>query len=162
MREAKPEWIAALRALEGCAEADIRWNMAVGRWEFILPSADGIPRSQFWGMFYHYEHGERVRSTPDPVTGLYPFRDLGDAEMREAIQNLTETYIGNPFDGAGTTRREVMRRYRYNKQRLETSWRVRGEMFADMAAERGHRLRGSPLIVVGTDLNANAGASGCS
>jgi hypothetical protein len=146
MREVRPEWIAALKAVDGGAE--LRWNSTVGRWEFILSSADGVPRSQFWGWFYRIERGKRVPTTPDPVTGLYPFRDLDDDAMREAIDNLTRSFIGNPFDGAGTTRREVMRRYRYNRELQSQKYREAGEAFADMAAERGRRLRGAPLIHV--------------
>lgn len=145
MREAKPEWLAQLRALEGCAEAEIRWNQTVGRWEFILVGADGKPRSQFWGQFYD----DRGRPTkPDPVTGLYPFRDLDDTGMREAIANLEKTFIANRYDGAGTTRREVLRRYRFNRELMTKKFKEAGWAFADMAAERGHRLRGSPIIHV--------------
>lgn len=159
MREPKPEWIAALRRLEGCADADIRWNLEVGRWEFIMPRADGVPQSQFWGQYWRWEHGERVRTTPDEVTGLYPFRDLDDEAMSEALRNLTETYIGNPFDGAGTTSREVGRRIRFNRDLRQRKYKVIGETFGDMAGERAKRLRGALTLPVGIQVDANAGAS---
>ena len=145
MRSPKPAWLAQLRRLEGCAEADIRWNTAVARWEIVLPSADGKPRSQFWGWFRDAS-GRRI--PPDPATGLHPFRDLDEAAMRELIANLERSYIGNPFDGAGTTRREVLRRYRYNRDLQQRKYREAGEAFADLAAERGRRLRGALLIPV--------------
>lgn len=139
MRTARPEWIIALRRLEGCSAADIRWNDTLGRWEFVLDGADGVPRSQFYGWF---------NQPVDPVSGLHPFRDLDDAGMREVLASLERTYVGNRHDGAGTTRREVARRYRFNREHMRKQYRAAGEAFADMAAERGHRLRGAPIIHV--------------
>jgi len=139
MRTPKLAWVLALRRLEGCAAAEIRWNETAGRWEFILAGADGVPRSQFYGWF---------NRPVDPVTGMYPFRELDDDGMREVLANLERTYVANRHDGAGTPRREVLRRYRFNRDLLQSKYRVAGEAFADMAAERGHRLRGSPLIHV--------------
>lgn len=86
----------------------------------------------------------------DNVTGMYPFRELDDAAMREAIANLESTFIGNRYDGAGTTRKEVLRRYRFNEQVKQDGYRRAGEAFADMAAERARRIRGAPLIHVPT------------
>jgi hypothetical protein len=145
MRVPKAAWLAQLRRLEGCAEADIRWNDSVHRWEIVLPSADGRPRSQFWGWFRD-ANGRRI--PPDPATGLHPFRDLDDAAMRELIANLEATYIGNPYNGAGTTQREVTRRYRFNRDLQASKYREAGEVFAFMAQERGRRLRGAPLVSV--------------
>lgn len=139
MREPKAAWLAALRALEGCADAELRWNLSVGRWEFILRGADGIPRSQFYGWFHR---------PVDPVTGMHPFRELDDEGMREVIRNLERSYLANRWDGAGTTGREVRRRVRFNRELLVGKYRAAGEAFADMAAERGHRLRGAALIHV--------------
>lgn len=139
MRTPRPEWIAALRRLEGCSDADIRWNESVGRWEFILAGADGVPRSQFYGRF---------DQPVDAQSGLYPFRELDDDGMREVLQNLERTYIANRFDGAGTTRREVGRRYRFNRELLQSKYREAGALFADLAAERGRRIRGATLIHV--------------
>jgi hypothetical protein len=138
VREPKPAWVAALKAACG-SDHDLRWNEQANRWEFIIPGADGVPRSQFWGRF----------DLPvDPTTGLHPFRDLDDAGMQEAIANLERTFIGNRFDGEGTTRKAVLGRYRYNRERLRMKYQQAGEMFADMAMERGRRLRGAPLITV--------------
>lgn len=150
MREPKAEWVTALKALD--SGADLRWNASVGRWEFILSSADGVPRSQFWGWFYQVVNGQQVPIEPDPVTGLHPYRDLDDAAMAEALRNLERTFIGNPFDGAGSTRKEVRRRMRYNEAHAQRQYRAAGEAFADMAAERKHRLRGAPIIHVATAL----------
>ena len=149
MREAKQAWVLALRQLEGCGDADIRWNTEVARWEFVLRGADGIPRSQFWGVYKDYR-GRPLK--PDPVTGLYPFRDLDDGAMREAIQNLEQTYVANRWDGTGSTQKEVLARYRFNQTHLQRQYRAAGEAFADMAAERGKRLRGALQVSVPATL----------
>jgi hypothetical protein len=134
MREPKAAWIRALQALPGCADDTIRWNAALGRWEFVMKGADGVPRSQFWGDF---------RRPVDPVTGLHPFRELDDAAMQEAIANLQKTFVANPHDGAGSTQAEVLRRMDANRAEGRKRWKQGGEWFAEMAAERGHRLRGA-------------------
>jgi len=147
-REPKPSWVAALKAVCG-SDHDLRWNEQVGRWEFIIPGADGVPRSQFWGWFYRINaDGSRTPIPPDPVTGLHPFRDLDDAAMQEALDNLQRSFIGNPYNGAGTVRREIDRRMRFNRDLLQAKYRAAGEAFADLAAERAHRLRGAPIIHV--------------
>jgi hypothetical protein len=146
-REPKPEWVAALKALCG-AESDLRFNETAGRWEFVLPSADGISRSQFWGWFYQPRGQERLPLEPDPETGLHAFRDLDDATMREALANLERTFIGNRHDGAGTTRREVERRMAFNADLLRGKYRRAGEAFADLVHERARRLRGAPLVQI--------------
>jgi hypothetical protein len=145
VREPKPEWVAALKALCG-AESELRWNDTVGRWEFRLLSADGVIRSQFWAWFFNPRTGERLE--PDPVTGLLPFRDLDDDAMGEALRNLERTFIGNRQDGAGTTRREMERRIGFNRELQHGKYREAGEAFADMAAERGRRIRGAAMIHV--------------
>lgn len=131
----------ALRDLTGVETDDIRYNAALARWEFVLRGADGIPRSQFWGWYRNPFNGQPIE--PDPVTGLHPFRELDDDAMSEALANLAKTFVGNPYDGAGDTRSEVMRRYRQNKAEARKRYMAAGENFADMAAERGHRLRGA-------------------
>lgn len=152
-REPKPEWVAALKALCG-AEADLRYNETVGRWEFILPSADGILRSQFWGRFYiQHADGTRTPLKPNPVTGMCDFRDLDDEAMREALDNLERTFVGNPYDGTGSTRREVQRRIDFNEDLKRQKYREAGEAFADLASERARRLRGAPQVQVIADLS---------
>lgn len=150
MREPKPEWVAALRALDGCAQADIRFNPAVGRWEFLLPGADQVVRSQFWCWFRDPQTNAPI--PPDPVTGLGPFRELDDDAMREALHNLEVSFVGNRHDGAGSARKEVLRRVRFNRDLQQAKYRAAGEAFADLAAERARRLRGAPLIHVPVHL----------
>lgn len=153
MREPKPEWVRALKLACG-DDHDLRWNEGLHRWEFVVPGADGVPRSQFWGRF---------DQPVDPVTGLHPFRDLDDAGMREAIGNLERTFVGNPFNGAGTTRREVIRRQRFNRDLQTSKYREAGELFADYVSYHGSRLRGAPIIHVPVTIGgrgqqkANAG-----
>ena len=145
MRIPKAEWVQALKALCG-AEADLRYNETVGRWEFVLPEADGSCRSQFWSWFKDPRTGQPL--SPDPVSGLLPFRDLDDGAMREALRNLEETFIGNPWDGAKDQRTMIRRRMQYNADLRQQRYREAGWLFADMVAERGRRLRGHPLIHV--------------
>ena len=137
MREPKTRWVVALRALTGNERDDIRWNEALGRWEFLLAQADGVVRSEFWCWF---------DQPIDPVSGLHPPRDLDDDAMLEALRNLETTFVGNAFDGAGTTQAEVLKRMKQNREEGQRRWRQGGVDFADMTlttAGRGHRLRGA-------------------
>ncbi len=137
MREPRRKWVAALKALTGNEADGIRWNEALSRWEFLLTGADGEVRSQFWG---HYDQAT------DPVTGMYPARELDDSSMREALANLTKTFVGNPYDGAGSVQEEVYERHKFNLKHLRAQYVEAGEAFADMTldtAGRGRRLRGA-------------------
>jgi hypothetical protein len=137
MREPKASWVRALRDLTGFEQDDIRWNEGLGRWEFLLTCGDSVVRSQFWG---HFDR------EVDPVTGLYPFRDLDDDAMREALANLAKTFVGNPHDGAGSPRREIERRIKENAVEGKRRYREAGQAFADMTTDtggRGRRLRGA-------------------
>ena len=137
MREPKISWVRALKMLTGNEADDIRWNEALGRWEFLLTGADGVVRSQFWGYF---------DQPPDPVTGIHPSRELDDETMRVALTNLEKTFVGNPYDGAGSPGEEVYERHRFNLQHNRNQYLEAGEAFADMAAERALRLRGGMMV----------------
>lgn len=166
MREVKPEWIAQLQALTGRETDTIRWNTLAQRYEFILASADGVPRSQFWCRFdaTRVEHRHdpvtgrswtEVVPDRDPVSGLLPYRDLNDAEMRVALANLERTFVGNPFDGNGTPAREVGRRYFFNKRLTEQRWKENGERLADFVWEHRRQIRDAgagPLVNVPQDI----------
>ncbi len=144
MREPKDSWVAALRALTGNEKDDIRFNEALSRWEFMLTSADGVMRSQFWCQFKNPLTGEPI--PPDPYTGLAPFRELDDVAMIEALANLESTFVGNPHDGVGTTQKEVIKRHKYNQAIDKKRWRDGGQAFADMTCNvggYGQRLRGA-------------------
>ncbi len=132
MRTAKPSWVRSLRTLTGNESDDIRFNEAVGRWEFLLMSADGITRSQFWGHF---------DQTSDPLSGLHPYRELDDVTMHEALANLTKTFVANTYDGAGSTFKEVERRIEYNANVDKERYKQGGEAFAYLAAHEGRRPR---------------------
>ncbi len=149
MRTPKPSWVRALRDLTANEADDIRFNEALGRWEFLLMSADGITRSQFWGWYANPLTGKPI--TPDPLTGLHPYRELDDVAMVEALTNLERTFVANSFDGAGTTRKEVAKRIEYNRVEGQRRWKQGGLDFADMANDRAKRLRGAlQLSVVST------------
>lgn len=155
----KDSWVRALKALDSGAE--IRWNTQVSRYEFSLTSADGVLRSQFWGWFYRLDgKGNRVPIQPDPATGLYPFRDLDDAAMAEALANLEQTFVGNRHDGAGTTRKEVQRRYQFNQDHMRRQYRHAGELYADVMMEHAPKIRGRALEPVLVDLHGAPASSG--
>jgi hypothetical protein len=156
-REPKPEWVAALRALEGCADADIYFNALLHRWMFRMRGADGIFREQAWGWFRNPATGQEIK--PDPVTGLRPFRELDDTAMGEAIRNLESSYLANRYDGAGTTRREVERRMRFNADLQQAKYDQLGGAFADMVYERARRIRGAAQVPVLIDLSPQRGKS---
>lgn len=144
-RAPKASWVDALKRTCG-ANHDLRWNSEVGRWEFLIPCVDGVARSQFFGWFKNPNTGEPI--PPDPVTGLPPFRDLTDDVMREVLETLQRTFIGNPWDGPGTARNALKRNQQHNDRLAAAHYKQAGEAFADMVAERGRRLRGAPLIPV--------------
>lgn len=149
MREPKAEWIVALRALTGQERDTIRFNETLHRWEFQLVGASGAVQSQFWGQFTDPRTGERVK--PDPDTGMYAFRELDDAGMREALRNLERTFVGNRADGAGTVRKHILNGMRYNRSVYRKHRSDRADLFVDMVAERQKRLRGAlQLAVPGT------------
>lgn len=147
----KPEWVERLR--RSVPEADLRFNYLVHRWEFILPSADGVHRSQFWGRFYITKaDGTREYLKPNEVTGLHDFRDLDDEAVEEACANLEHTFVGNRYDGAGTTRREVRRRMRFNDELRASRYKAAGELWADMFIDRLPKLRQTQQASVLIDL----------
>lgn len=151
--ELKPEWLVRLR--QSVPEADLRFNYLIHRWEFILPSADGVHRSQFWGRFYTTKaDGTREYLKPNEVTGLHDFRDLDDAALEEACANLEHTFVANRYDGAGTTRREVRRRHEYNQQLRKGRYQAAGELWADMFLDRLPRMRGTQQVSVPIDVKA--------
>ena len=147
----KPEWLARLREIDPLA--DLRFNATVGRWEFLLVSADGVLRSQFFGRFYWVRaDGQRVPIQPDPETGLHPFRDLDDAAIEEVCVNLEASFIGNRYDGVRSTRQEVLRRHRSNEAMRTKFYREAGELWADMYFDRLNRIKGNPQVPVLVDL----------
>lgn len=136
MRHPKPEWVAELKKLCGPL-ADIRFNEALYRWEFLIPGADGVPRSQFWGWF---------NQPADPQTGLHPFRELDDAAMREALHNLTVTFVGS-------TEREFWRRHDHNEAIKAKSRKRRAEDYEYYITKESRRqIKGHPLVPVLVDL----------
>lgn len=135
-RQPKAEWVAQLRELCG-PSADIRFNDALGRWEFLIPSADGVPRSQFWGWF---------NQPINPTTGLHPFRELDDDGMRVALHNLTVSFVGNP-------RAEMLSRMRYNRDVQEAARRQRAEDYEYYITRESRRqIHRVPQILVTSDL----------
>ena len=137
MTDPRYSWVRALRALTGNESDDIRWNEVVGRWEFVLMSADGISRSQFWGYF---------DQPIERLTGLHPFRELDDGAMRIALDNLTKSFVANPFDGAGTTKKEVMKRIKVNRDEGQRRYKAAGDGFADLVNDHAKRLRGATSV----------------
>lgn len=147
----KPEWVARLRQVD--PQADLRFNHTVGRWEFILSSADGVMRSQFFGRFYVVQaDGSRKYLPPDPETGLHPYRDLDDAAIEEVCANMERTFVANRYDGAGTPRKEILRRHRFNQAHKKRKYDDAGALWADMFIDRLDRIQGNPQVAVLIDL----------
>jgi hypothetical protein len=144
----KPAWLAQLHAID--SNARLSFNTLLGRWQFDLTSGDGILRAQWWGWFKNPLTGEPI--TPDPVTGLYPFRDLDDAAMDEACANLIKTFVGNPWDGQGTPRKEILRRHRANRVLAEAHRRRLTEELDARIRDRRNRILGNPQVNVPVQL----------
>lgn len=150
--ELKPGWVERLR--RSVPGADLRFNYLIHRWEFILPSADGIHRSQFWGRFYVTKaDGTRQQLPPNEVTGLHDFRDLDDAALEEACDNLERTFIGNRYDGVKSTKDEVLRRMEFNAEHKHKKYKAAGELWADMFVDRLPRMRATQQVQVLDDLS---------
>lgn len=142
-RPVPARWLAQLRAVS-TADADLRFNEELGRWEFRLLGADGVLQSQFYGWFHDPVTGERLQS--DPATGLLPFRELDDAGMREVCRNLVETAIWNRHDGQGTARRTILARQQFNAARRERLRQTRVQHLRD----RLDAVRWAPQVAVPT------------
>ena len=154
----RPEWLARLRAVD--PTADLRWNYLLERWELLLARADGVMQSQFWGWFYRQHlDGRRERIAPDPVTGLYPYRDLDDAAIEEMARNLEQSFIGNRWDGSPSTRHEVEKRIAFNDAKRSRFYKEAGELWADMYLDRLPAMRGTQQVAVGADLVDEHGRS---
>lgn len=141
MRTVPKRWLAQLRAVS-TADADLRFNETVGRWEFRIKDALGELQSQFYGWFHDPVTGARIQS--DPVTGLLPFRELDDEGMRVVCRNLRETALWNPYNGLGTTRKTVAARMRHNRDLREKLRAQRVEYIKDRLGE----VRWAPSVAV--------------
>jgi hypothetical protein len=91
--------------------------------------------------------------------------------MREALRNLEQSFVGNPL-GAGSPRKEIIRRMKYNKDHQQAGYRAMGDAWADMFMERRRRIHEYPVLgwtpardkppvrhVEKRSAHANAGAS---
>ncbi len=155
MRIAKHEWVQSLRRLTGNDLDNIHYNELVGRWEFTLAGADGVPRPQFWGWY---------DQPTDPNTGMHPFRELDDNSIRVALTNLQETFVGNL--GQGNLRSVLLRDMEKIRDAKQYDRRQRAEDYANVTVdalahlntpavsmspkggERRHKGEVSPRIVV--------------
>ncbi len=151
----QPGWVSALRAVTS-AEADIRFNEFVGRWEFILRAADGSPQSQFFGWFYQsMPNGQRVTLDPDPATGLYPFRELDDDAMTEVLEACIKTDLRRP-GGTGSPRREAERIMAENTQRARQQRSRAASDWAERVVDRRRQMHEIPLITVPVVIGGKA------
>jgi hypothetical protein len=131
---------------------DVRWNDALSRWELISDSLGGQPVSQFWGWFVDPNTG--VRLAPDPVTGLYPFRDLDGAGQLALVANLEK---GFQLRGASDWRTKIAQRSRWNAEQRALRVKQRAQTFAELIAEcdlrrpwkkEHERRRGANRVVI--------------
>jgi hypothetical protein len=109
---------------------DLRWNDALSRWELISDSLGGQPVSQFWGWFVDPSTGQRL--APDPVTGLYPFRDLDASGQLALLENLER---GFQLRGANSWRQKIAQRSQWNRSEQAKRITQRAQTFADLIAE---------------------------
>ena len=157
MRTAKHSWVQSLRRLTGNDLDNIHFNEFVHRWEFTLAGADGIPRPQFWAWY---------DQPKDPVSGLYPFRELDDNSIKVALRNLQETFVGNL--NQGNLRSVLLREFERVREAKIKNRSGRAEDYANVTVdalayintpavsmspkkgERRHKGTVSPRIVVPT------------
>jgi len=132
VREAPAEFVAEMRR-RFPDFVGVEFNSVVGRWQFTFLSAANRPTSQFWGWDRNPLTGARLE--PDPVTGLPPFRDLDPVAQSEIIANCERTFIGNPFDGAGTMKADMLQKTVFNKTVRTKRIKERAEAFADIWVE---------------------------
>lgn len=109
---------------------DVRWNDALSRWELVSDSVGGQPVSQFWGWFVDPNTGQRL--APDPVTGLYPFRDLDASGQLALLANLER---GFQLRGASSWRDKIGQRTAWNATERRARVKQRAQTFADLIAE---------------------------
>lgn len=128
-RRVPREFLALLKAKFSDVR-DLRWNDALSRWELISDSLGGQAVSQFWGWFVDPNTGARL--APDPVTGLYPFRDLDAAGQLALLANLER---GFQLRDAKDWKAKITQRTRWNAETRRAGIRKRAETFADMIAE---------------------------
>lgn len=93
-REPPADFVAKLREFPDFQE--LRFNVLLGRWEFVFLSVAGRPVSQFFGWDRNPLTGAPV--TADPDTGLLPFRDLDAVAQAEILQACRETYLAKDAD----------------------------------------------------------------
>lgn len=125
-REAPAWFVARLKTFPDFVE--VRYNLAVNRWEFVFRSAAGQAVSQFFGWDKNPLTGEAI--PPDPVTGLPPFRDLTPEACRDILASCERTFIGNRADGAGSWKRQIAERARHNRELRVAKARARAAEYA--------------------------------
>jgi hypothetical protein len=131
-REPPAAFVARLQAHFPDVQA-VRFNEAVGRWEFVLTSAVGRPVSQFYGWFRNPLTGNPIE--PDPVTGLVPFRDLDATAQEEIFRSLEATYLGNRHDGFRNVKAQQDSRRRFNRELTAARVRQRAVTLAELFHE---------------------------
>lgn len=112
---------------------DLRWNLAVSRWEFIFRSAANRPSSIFYGWDRNPITNKPVG--PDPVTGVPPFRDLTPDAQLEIIAIGKKTFLGNREDGAKDWKTKHGTIREFNSRKRLKSAADRAQNFADLIAD---------------------------
>lgn len=127
-REPPADFVAKLRA-EFPDFQELRFNVTLGRWEFVFLSVVGRPVSQFFGWDRNPVTGEPLQA--DPATGLLPFRDLDAVAQAEILKSCRDTYLAK--DAAVQTWADKAKdARRHNVELRRKKARQRGEDFAYM------------------------------
>jgi hypothetical protein len=140
----KPEWLAALR--DACGDqVRLSWNATVGRWQFDVLCVDGEYRAQFLCQTKHPVTGVPLEAE---AHGYLPFRDLNDEVLREVIRNLTQTYIGNPWDGVKDATDYVAQRAQFNAQQEARNKATRLHDLEELAGYFRNKVQGNVSVTV--------------
>jgi hypothetical protein len=112
---------------------DLRWNLAVSRWEFIFTSTANRPISTFYGWDRNPLTNKPLE--PDVTTGLPPFRDLDINAQNEIIETGHKTYLGNRVDGSRDWKHQFAKVHQYNDAKRKKSAATRASDFVDLLAD---------------------------
>lgn len=126
------DFTARLNAEFGAGH-EARYNLIVGRYEIISPSADGKPTSQYWQWTRDPVTGLALE--PHPDTGLLPYRELHVQDEETILENMRASFVGSPTEGRGSWRKQFRHRQALNSAKRQASVKARAESLVEMMLE---------------------------